>query len=257
MRNCFAAFDVLFRVTGEVGMSQYLQEVKHALSRVSAGGPLSVESYLDHRLTEILNAETASCIVKEIIGDERALTEVASRSYTHSNGFDKITLLSSRAPEFKLRLHAWWPKEQGRASAEFVHDHRWFFRSTTLRGSAHVEIFTERDGGVPVFRHEYVPRDEASERYGLKVAGTTSLTSDLMMRLAPGSTYAMGPDALHRVIWVGEEISLTMFVRWDSIRPAASVFAETEIVDEQMLSVPSFTNDQLRSKLLAVLSELA
>jgi hypothetical protein len=236
-------------------MSEYMSEVTAALARMSAEGAASVESYRDARLTRILDAGSASRIIGDILADEGLLAETAARSYAHSNGFDKITLLSNRAPEFKLRLHAWWPRQGGGESPEFVHDHRWHFRSTVLRGSAHVEFFIEKPGGLPVFRHEYVPRD-ASERYGLKVVGPTFLASYMMVRLAPGSTYTMGPDALHRVVWVGGEVSLTMFVRWESVHPSASVFAEARIVDGEMLSVPSFTSDQLRSKLCAVLSAL-
>src|SRR5689334_2524564 len=237
-------------------MSEYMSEVVAALAGISAEAATSAESYRDPRLTQILDARSASRIIGDILADDGLLAETAAGSYAHSNGFDKITLLSGRAPEFKLRLHAWWPRQDGPTSPEFVHDHRWFFRSTVLRGSAHVEFFTEKSGGFPVFRHEYVPRD-ASERYGLKVVGTTSLASDLMVRLTPGSTYTMGPDALHRVVWFGGEVSLTLFVRWASVRRVASVFAETEIIDDEMFSVPSFTSEQLRSKLSMVLSALA
>ena len=147
-------------------MSEYIRRVQDILSDVALAGTSSVTTYADERLTEILSVHSASRIVRELLDDDRALTRTAARSYTHSNGFDKITLLSNREPEFKLRLHAWWPDGLSGRNTEFIHSHRWFFRSTTLCGSAHVEFFTERDGGEPVYRHEYQPRDDARERYG-------------------------------------------------------------------------------------------
>ncbi|MFE9989174.1 hypothetical protein ACFYRK_20175 [Streptomyces sp. NPDC005381] len=237
-------------------MSEYIRRAHGALSEVAAEGASSVATYADGRVTEILGVHSASRIVREILDDDRALAETAARSYTHSNGFDKITLLSSREPEFKLRLHVWWPDGRNGWNGEFVHSHRWLFRSTTLCGSAHVETFTVRDGGQPVYRHEYQPRDDHLERYGLKVVGRSSLVSDMMFTLTSGSTYAMGPNLLHRVTRANDAVSITMFVRWATTHPTASVFAESPILDEGILSVPSFTRDQLRSKLQDVVAAL-
>ena len=61
-----------------------------------------------------------------------------------------------------------------------------------------------------------------------------------MLTLTPGSTYAMGPDLLHRVIRASDAVSITLFVRWEATRPTASVFAEYPILDEEILLVPSF-----------------
>jgi len=237
-------------------MSEYIRRAHRVLADVALDRASSVTTYVDGRLTEILGVDYASRLVREILNDDRALAETAARSYTHSNGFDKMTLLSSREPEFKLRLHAWWPDGRNGRNAEFIHSHRWFFRSTTLCGSAHVETFTERDGGEPVYRPEYQPRDAARERYGLRVVGRSSLASDLMLTLTPGSTYAMGPELLHRVIQAGDSVSITLFVRWAATHPTASVFAKSPILDEGILSVPSFTPDELRSKLENVVAAL-
>lgn len=230
-------------------MTDYLKKVQSILSDIAVDGVPLVGTYSDRRLTDILDANSALRIVREILDDDRAVSETAARSYTHTNGFDKFTLLSSQEPEFKLRLHAWWPKATGVESFEFIHNHRWFFRSTTLCGRVHVETFTQRDGGKPMYRHEYRPRDAAKETYGLTVVGRSSLASDMMLSLVPGSTYTMGPDLLHRVIRASEGVNFTLFVRWATTQSTASVFAENPIVDKGILSVPSFTRDELRSKL--------
>jgi hypothetical protein len=237
-------------------MSDYIRRAHRVLSDVAIEGASSVATYADGRLTEILGVNSASRIVREILDDNRALAETAARSYTHTNGFDKITLLSSQEPEFKLRLHAWWPGGRNDRNREFIHSHRWPFRSTTLCGSVHVETFTQKDGGEPMYRHEYQPRDNTREMYGLRVVGRSNLASDLMFTLTPGSTYAMSQDLLHRVIPAGDTVSITLFVRWAATHPTASVFAESPILDERILSVPSFTRDQLRSKLQDVVAAL-
>lgn len=238
-------------------MTDHIKTVHRVLSEMAIDGTPTVRTYIDRRLTEILGLKSASRIVQEILDDDLALAETAARSYTHTNGFDKFTLLSSREPEFKLRLHAWWWNGNNGQNGEFIHNHRWFFRSATLHGSVHVETFTQKDCGEPMYRHEYQPRDDTKETYGLRVVGRSSLASDLMFTLAPGSTYTMGPDLLHRVIHAGDATTIALFVRWATIQPTASVFAESPILDERILSVPSFTRDELRSKLEAVVAVLS
>jgi len=237
-------------------VSDYVKRVHGILADIAVEGSSSVATYSDDRLTKILSVDSASRIVREILDDDRALAEAAARSYTHSNGFDKITLVSSRKPEFKLRLHVWWPGNRNGRKAELIHSHRWFFRSTTLCGTTHIETFTHRASGELMYCHEYEPRDDASETYGLRVVGPSNLASDLKYTLTPSSTYAMGPDLLHRVIPGRDSVSITLFVRWATIQPTASVFADFPILDESILSVPSFTHDQLRSKLEDVLAAL-
>jgi hypothetical protein len=237
-------------------MSTFIEKARRTLLEMAHEGSRLVTDYSDSRLTGILNVYSAAQIVREILNNSQALGDIARMSYTHSNGFDKITLISNGKPEFKLRLHIWWPRRRSEQNTELIHNHRWLFTSTTLCGSAQVETFTEKDSGEPMCRHEYFPRDDALEKYDLKFVGLSRLASDLMVKLTPGSTYSMGPDLFHRVLWEADLVSMTMFVRWESIRSTAAVFSGSVIEDEQILSVPSFAPDQLRSKLESVLREL-
>ncbi len=219
-------------------------------------GPRSVADYSDPRLSGILNVRSATQIVREIIDNSHVLEDLARKSYTHSNGFDKITLISNWEPEFKLRLHIWWPRKKSLQNTELIHNHQWFFRSTMLCGSAQVETFTERGSGEFMYSHEYFPRHDDLEKYDLRFVGRLRLAPGLMFKLVPGSTYSMGPDLYHRVLYATDVVSMTLFVRWESLQPTATVFSESVIEDEQILSVPSFTTDQLRLKLERVLIEL-
>jgi hypothetical protein len=237
-------------------MTDYIRKVRAVLSEIAVEGAPLIGTYSDQRVTDILGTNSALRIVQEVLNDEHAVAEIAARSYTHTNGFDKFTLISNRQPEFKLRLHAWWPNGNNSKNGEFIHNHRWCFRSTTLCGSVHVETFTQRDSGEPMYRHEYRPRDAAKETYGLTVVGRSNLALDMMLTLEPGSTYTMGPDLLHRVIRASDAATITLFVRWATTQETASVFAESPILDEGLLSVPSFTSDELRSKLQNVAAVL-
>src|SRR4051794_39998809 len=66
------------------------------------------------------------------------LARLASLSYSHPNGFDKLVLFC--ASGYKLALHAWnvthvCPAEEGGD----IHDHRWAFASAVLSGTMRVE----------------------------------------------------------------------------------------------------------------------
>lgn len=123
-------------------MSTFIEKARRTLSGVAHEGLRSVADYSDSRLTSILNVYSAARIIREILDSSQGLEDIARRSYTHSNGFDKITLISNGKPEFKLRLHIWWPRGRSEQNTELIHNHRWFFTSTTLCGSVQVETFT-------------------------------------------------------------------------------------------------------------------
>jgi len=209
----------------------------------------------DSRLTRILNRRSAAEILQEIVDSRDELAKVARASYAHSHGFDKVTLISNSQPEFKLRLHMWWPTESHSLLTEFVHNHRWVFRSTMLCGSTSVEFFSERAEGRSMHRYEYRPRDQETEAYDLRLVGQSRLSSDLIVSLTPGSTYSTGPGSLHRVLWP-DSVSITMFVRWASVRRTASVFSASETLDPRVLSAPSFGVETLQSKLLRTIAAL-
>ncbi|WP_228799606.1 hypothetical protein [Nocardia nova] len=232
------------------------ERAHRTLADAIGGDPTLAMDRSDQRLSLILSARCARDLVCEVLGDDQLLGEVAQRSYRHSNGFDKITLLSSLEPEFKLRMHVWWPERRQPLGAELIHNHRWIFRSTMLCGSSWVQTFSECDHGTPMFRFRYGPRDESLQRYELKAEGRSSLSSSLRFALSPGSTYSMGTDIFHRVLWRGSRVSITMFVRGEAVGEGATVFSDCAHMDVQMLSVPSFSPAQLRRKLTGVLAEL-
>ncbi len=75
-------------------MATFTASAKRLLSELALGGPSSDVTSED-TLTTLLSVRSALLIVKEILEDEQTLSVVAKASYRHSNGFDKITLVSA------------------------------------------------------------------------------------------------------------------------------------------------------------------
>lgn len=72
-------------------------------------------------------------IVDSILEDEEALTGIASRSYPHPIGFDKLVLYDDKETGFKFRLHVYWRSHQ-QAAIERTHLHRFLMASAIVSG---------------------------------------------------------------------------------------------------------------------------
>jgi hypothetical protein len=144
-------------------------------------------------------------MMAEVADSPSLLQECASRSYLHGNGFAKLMI--ARGPQWALRLHVHGPAEglTTPASAYHVHDHRWPFASTVLRGTLYEDRFEH--GGVPVAGESWVHfRYRAEESLdGAPVApqwsaarvGTERLRLVARLRHPAGSVYAVGLNDLH------------------------------------------------------------
>lgn len=76
-------------------------------------------------------------VVDNLLGNERELNEVASRSYCHNNGFLKVVLIDKR-PKYSVRFHI-WPEESFQAPD--VHNHPWDMTGLVLNGSYEWPIY--------------------------------------------------------------------------------------------------------------------
>ena len=121
---------------------------------------------------EIRSEKYVESFIEALLTDERALSHSAGQSYEHFNGFDKIVLLSSQEPGFKLRLHVWWPGMP--RNLENVHNHRWNFASAILRGSYKTQIYTFDQSGAQMSHYAY-SSPEAHDFYNLTYLGEESL----------------------------------------------------------------------------------
>ncbi len=91
-------------------------------------------------------------LINAILSNEVQLREIASKSYTHNNGFDKITLLTSAHPSYTLRLHIWWP-DQFLTNSEHIHNHSWDFSSSLLTGAYYFQTFEVSDMGDQLYHY--------------------------------------------------------------------------------------------------------
>jgi hypothetical protein len=111
-------------------------------------------------LEPISTNEAVQEMLRSVLSDDSALAEIALRSYTHINGFDKFVLIVSK--NYKLRLHIWWP-EHAVKHMEHVHDHPWDFSSRILLGSLRFQTISINDYGAMQLNHYKISANENLE----------------------------------------------------------------------------------------------
>ena len=74
-----------------------------------------------------------AALVDSILADDDAIESIATRSYPHPIGFDKLVLHHDRETGWKLRLHIYW-RGNNRAETERLHLHRFEMASAIVSG---------------------------------------------------------------------------------------------------------------------------
>lgn len=153
--------------------------------------------------------------------DRARMLDVAGRSYRHENGFDRIELLLSAAPEYALRLHVWWGNP--RAAREDIHGHPWNFASVVLCGSLNYEQYVECPTGAEATVLLYAP-PSPGQSFQLNPGGTARLRAVTHGLLAPGSSYYAAHQMVHRVWTSSSGHAATIMLRGASIAYPAPIF---------------------------------
>ncbi len=124
------------------GAITYLREVENQLDKL-LGTPLDITAGHLPVLSPLLSRPSVRKVIDSIVGDEKALADIAGRSYTHTLGFRKIVLLDpgvlqadgSRGYGYQLRLHIWQPGADNSVPLiESMHEHSFDFVSHMLLG---------------------------------------------------------------------------------------------------------------------------
>lgn len=115
------------------------------------GHPPHVNAGHMKEVLPLINRDAVLKILDAIIQDDKALREIANRSYRHTLGFEKIVILDpgitlengSKGYGYQLRLHIWQP-ENGTSlpMLESMHEHSFDFISHLLTGGMENHCYT-------------------------------------------------------------------------------------------------------------------
>ncbi|WGH75027.1 hypothetical protein P8625_13235 [Tenacibaculum tangerinum] len=122
-------------------------------------------------LNEITNKFCVSSLFDEIIDDETWISQIASKSYHHNNGFEKLTVFSGS--NYNLRIHIYW--NNIKQSKPNIHDHRWNFSSKILSGGYISELYEIVDKGIEKQMYLYYSQEKLDGKYSLYNKGKVFL----------------------------------------------------------------------------------
>jgi len=189
--------------------------------------------------------------LRALARDKGSRDAIAARSYTHDNGFDRISLCIGGRIAYELRLHIWRGGQSD--TRERLHSHPWNFGSTVLAGTLHVEQYEENHTGD---RHNIFlyPRPVDGQDYRLVAAGEAHLSPLLRMQLPTGAIYTARNTMIHRAWGDPQSTTVTLMLRGPGNAYPSRVFdtRSTEVVSSLLHKIPRFQPAVVAEKLLEV-----
>lgn len=127
-----------------------LTDLKRTLDQLLGAPPRIVGAHLA-AVDPLLNRDATLQLLTELLTDRAALAEIAARSYTHSLGFKKITILEPviELPDgskstYQVRLHLWLPSNKSVPLVESKHEHSFDFISRLLVGEMENQCYRQQ-----------------------------------------------------------------------------------------------------------------
>jgi hypothetical protein len=191
-------------------------------------------------------------LLESVLENKSLLEQIARSSYSHVNGFDKITLLNSTKPEYTLRLHIWWPGQVPNIGN--IHNHPSDFSSTILTGSLSFQHYEENEAGeIAVQQFDCLTHREKSY-YEVRPVGWSHLCSVFEGQMTAGTTYSISAEVLHRIVNISGKIAATLMM-YGSVpsKSASKIFSESPLDMEEQSKMEYFNETTLEEKLKCLL----
>jgi hypothetical protein len=193
-------------------------------------------------------------LVAAIADHKQLQLDIADRSYTHDNGFQKIVIGSTPA-DGQLRMHVWLPLKAGTAREHGnIHSHRWAFTSAVLAGTLHFEQFVYSDVGEEVDRYIY---DPGMTSYELRQESRLRLERLGSGTRHAGAVYSLSEEALHRTWASDTEHTITIVAQQAPTRAHADVLTRCGTTLATVHEIHAMQPAQLREIFASVLEILS
>lgn len=208
-------------------------------------------------IDSVLTLDTIRAALQAVRGSDVEMSTVGQRSYRHPNGFTKIVIADSAAPEFKIRAHLWDVGSKVGDESD-IHNHRWNYASRILSGSFDHTVFCTDCGGDDVFRMRYEPR-RGKQTFRMRMVGSEQLAPQIVQRLHANETYSLGWQVPHRIDRCGDGPHATFVLQGRTYSESTDVYVYDSIRSggkDLVVDVPSLSTSELGSHLDVLLSIL-
>ena len=217
-----------------------------------------VTDYLnnDEKVLEVINKilsipSNIKKLIDLIVHNEFLFDEVSAKSYCHENGFHKYVLLEGKY--YKIRLHHFGAMQK--APMENIHDHRWPFASTILKGRLNMEMYEQCpiNDKEELLLHYIYNSDKSKGFYETTLKGVVGMRKINEINFEKGQSYLLTPEALHRI--TNKDECITLIITGKPSGNKCNLYAKREITNEEK-ETKKYTKDHLKLNLNKISAEL-
>ncbi|MDA1656354.1 MULTISPECIES: hypothetical protein [Bacillus] len=208
-------------------------------------------------LEPVCTNEQLIILLKSLLNDQEKLAEIASKSYTHANGFDKIVLIENYEVGYRLRLHIWRP-DHVLFHAEHVHNHPWDFSSKVLTGALTFKTYKLNElFGEELYHYRTLPLPSGEVGHQLKDLGRENLNWVFDATIEAGSFYTLSKEVIHRVIKESDRLTSTIMLQTPIEGIVSDLFTEEPYKDEKEFVHKFYDVNTLVNLLHVMIDELS
>jgi len=204
-------------------------------------------SIMKDALSIIKDRSTLIELLESIYSDETALAMIAEKSYVHRNGFDKLVLLASSKPEFRLRIHIWWPNSD-EISDMHIHNHKWDFRSKIIEGKYRHQEYIINDDGEKW--RQYICHSILHKKgHQMEFQGIHRLQCVSDAILVKDCEYTLDHRVLHKVsVAAHSRLTSTIILQSPVLQSSTNVYS-LEVLDKSLTQPRLCNTDEVKFKI--------
>ncbi|RZV34821.1 MAG: hypothetical protein EX272_11900 [Chromatiales bacterium] len=205
-------------------------------------------------LEKLLEAGAFSDFLYSLAENDVALRDMATKSYRHPNGYDKLVLISPNEfpVPYELRLHHWL--EEGSGSESDIHNHGWDFASHIVFGSLNCEEFERAESGTSYRKIEYLRQNQGSFSFSEGASCDLDMTKSFILK--SGETYFQPRGVLHRVSSSTKVGTCTMVLQGATESTVADNYIRPSGAAPQPKSLQKMSMQEYRLKLLELVEKI-
>ncbi len=199
----------------------------------------------------LLNTGLLVNVIDNLLGNEKELNEVASRSYYHNNGFLKVVLIEKR-PKYSIRFHI-WPEELFQAPD--AHNHPWDMTGLVLNGSYEWPIYSldqisEGSESFDLFECRYLEDYSGHSFHDLDKVILNQIDK---LSFQQGDIFQLSQTQYHSVRKENSQPAESIVITGDSVGLSANVITNRKIMCSSISKNSSVESSFLQDKLSSFL----
>jgi hypothetical protein len=203
---------------------------------------------------QLCNRNQLKSLLTALLNDEEKLCQSSLYSYKHSNGFDRIIILSPDDLSLALRLHIWWPDEQN-DDCVHVHNHPWDFSAQVITGAYRFQTFDISSIGDNMFAYQCISINRVGG-CAMKYLGRSKMGCTFDGVLAKGSIYALPKETLHCITNIRGTLTSTLLLHGPVAGDRTQLYSKDSISNEITPYISPFGKYELVRRLERYLKEI-